>query len=306
MKRKNTKKGVVMGLSVSFKIKGGYNSNQLLAAYKNNMRKYKNYDEKENLFPENIKYNVLLYGEENIYQGVRKIYKVEFREAVDEYNKIQKRSDRKIYDYFEKIASDKKTNLFTEIIIQIGDKYYWENKSIEEKQKMIEVFREQIKIINEYFPNFKMVNAICHLDMISPKTHIIGVCVSNKELALKNNPKKIEKTRLNGMDTYVSQVEVFNKLTLLKFHSIFSKKSIEIFNLVYNLNEIGNDKKLHQNHLELEEYKKIAPTLKKMQQEYDNLKLKKEKLEREIKKLKKEKNDLNSYIKKLKQEDNDE
>lgn len=51
-----------MGLSVSFQIKGGYNSNQLLAAYKNNMRKYKNYDEKENLFPENIKYNVLLYG----------------------------------------------------------------------------------------------------------------------------------------------------------------------------------------------------------------------------------------------------
>lgn len=97
MKSKNTKKCVVMGLSVSFKIKGGYNSNQLLAAYKNNMRKYKNYDEKENLFPENIKYNVLLYGEENIYQGVRKIYKVEFREAVDEYNKIQKRSDRKIY-----------------------------------------------------------------------------------------------------------------------------------------------------------------------------------------------------------------
>lgn len=292
MKRKNIKKGVIMGLSVSFQVKGGYNSNQLLAAYKNNMRKYKNYDEKENLFPENIKYNVLLYGEENIYQAVKNFYFYEFEDAVQRYNKKVSRPCRQIDDYFEKISASKSTNLFTEIIIQIGDKDYWENKSIEEKQKMIEVFREQLKIINEYFPNFKIVNAICHLDMISPKTHIIGVCVSNKELALKINPKKIEKTRLNGMDTYVSQAEVFNKLTLLKFHSIFSKKSIEIFNLVYNLNEIVNDKKLHQNHLELEEYKKIAPTIKKLQREYDILKLKKEKLEREIEILEKEKNKL--------------
>lgn len=52
-------------------------------------------------------------------------------------------------------------------------------------------------------------------------------------------------------------------MNITKFKKDLIEKSIEIFNLVYNLNEIGNDKKLHQNHLELEEYKKIAPTLKK-------------------------------------------
>lgn len=107
-----------MGISISFKIKSGFNSNELLSAYKNNMRKYTNTDDVENIFSENIKYNVLLEGEENIYESVRNIYKAEFLEAIINYNSKQKRADRKIYDYFEKI-SESKTSLYTEIIVQI-------------------------------------------------------------------------------------------------------------------------------------------------------------------------------------------
>lgn len=280
-----------MGISVSFKIKSGFNSNKLLSAYKNNMRKYTNTDDVENIFSENIKYNVLLEGEENIYESVRNIYKAEFLEAIINYNSKQKRADRRIYDYFEKI-SESKTSLYTEIIVQIGDKDFRYDKSIEEKLKMVDVFREQIKIIKEFFPNFKIANAVVHLDMISPKTHIIGVPVSNKELALQINERKKNQKKQIGLDTYVCQSEVFTRNGLREFHQIFDKKSIEIFNEIYQANEILNDKKLHQKHLELEEYKHIAPMIKKLQKEYDLLKLQKLELLKEIELLKKKKKSI--------------
>ena len=44
-------------------------------------------------------------------------------------------NDRKIDDYFEHIAKDDKHDLAVELIIELGDKTYWDKISKEKKKK---------------------------------------------------------------------------------------------------------------------------------------------------------------------------
>ena len=90
-----------------------------------------------------------------------------------EYNNKQKRDDRKIDDYFKHVESSDK-DIAVEIIIQISDKYYWDENP--DKRKFMEdVYREQIKDLQEMFPNLIITNAMLHLDEASPHIHILGI-----------------------------------------------------------------------------------------------------------------------------------
>ena len=55
---------------------------------------------------------------------VRKAYEDIFGEAVKEYNQKQKRADRRITDYYNKIAADKKKHTSYECIVQIQSRFY--------------------------------------------------------------------------------------------------------------------------------------------------------------------------------------
>ena len=62
---------------------------------------------------------------ENIYyiqKDIKDLYRDEFGDAVNEYNSKQKRTDRKINNYYKKILNDKKTQHQRELIIAIGSK----------------------------------------------------------------------------------------------------------------------------------------------------------------------------------------
>lgn len=264
-----------MGIGISFSASGGKSKGGLGGTDKHNERKYKNKNldnSNSSINFELSKYNEILVGTKNLYEDVRKTYKEEFSQALDEYNANQKRKDRRIYDYFEKISSDSKTNLYTEVIIQIGDEKIWKDKPFEEKQKMVEVFKKQIELMNEFYPNFKISNATVHLDETSPHLHIVGVGVSNRELAIQNKGEKQDKKRQNGLKKYVAQSEIFTSNNMKKFHKEFSEKSLKLYNEMYQTNEVLNDKQLHQKHLELSEYKKIAPIIKENQEKFDTLK----------------------------------
>lgn len=291
-----------MGISISYNVSDSVlKKSNLKVADKHNERKYNlksSEHSNSDINPEFTKFNKRLIGTKEIYKDVEKLYNSEFSDALQDYNSKQKRNDRKIYDYFENINT-KKTSLYTEVIVQIGDKEYWKDKSIEEKKKMVEVFEKQLELSNKFFPNFKVVNAIVHLDETSPHMHIIGVPVSNKEIALQVNQRKKSQKKLNGLDTYVCQSEIFTQQNLIEFHKFFSEKSLQIFNEVYKTNEVLNDKQLHEKHLELAEYKKVAPIIKKTQKEYDDLKREKEVLKKDVSYLKNEKENLKIDEKKI-------
>ena len=56
------------------------------------------------------------------HKSIKKVYHELFDEALERYNAKQKRSDRKIDSYYEKIRQSKQEKLFHEVIFQIGNK----------------------------------------------------------------------------------------------------------------------------------------------------------------------------------------
>src|SRR5699024_9192235 len=70
-------------------------------------------------------------SDENKYlveEDIKKLYEHEFGEALEKYNAKQKRSDRKIDNYYKHIELSKKTSTQQEMIIQVGDKDDFSNE----------------------------------------------------------------------------------------------------------------------------------------------------------------------------------
>ena len=57
-----------------------------------------------------------------IHEDIQHVYHKLFDNPFDEYNAKQKRKDRQIKSYYEKISRSKQEKLFYEVIIQIGNK----------------------------------------------------------------------------------------------------------------------------------------------------------------------------------------
>lgn len=77
---------------------------------------------------------------------IKNIYKNEFEEARIEYNNRQSRDDRKIQDYLKHVSENTNRDIACEFIIELGNKPYWATQSFEEKQKMVEVYKNKSKI----------------------------------------------------------------------------------------------------------------------------------------------------------------
>lgn len=104
-------------------------------------------------------------------KDIRKVYDDLFGEALKRYNDKQKRSDRKIDDYYEKICNSKQEKPFYEIILQIGDKDNM--SSFDENGELAK------KILDNYFDTFeernpylKVFSAHLHMDEATPHLHI--------------------------------------------------------------------------------------------------------------------------------------
>lgn len=72
----------------------------------------------KNVDASRTKDNIVLINED-----IKQVYHKLFDKAVDEYNAKQKRKDRQIKNYYEKIKRSKQEKLFYEVIVQIGNMY---------------------------------------------------------------------------------------------------------------------------------------------------------------------------------------
>ena len=199
------------------------NIKQLGKVNHHNLRKYDNQLELINT----------IKGTNDIINDVKDLYLELFEEAKLEYNNKQKRDDRKIENYFDKISNDTKHDLACEIIIELGDMKYWENKSKKDKLKMVDVFKEQIIDLEKVVPNFKVANATIHFDESSPHLHIIGV-------PYKDNCK-------TGLSRQVGKSDVFTKESLTMIQDKMRDYCINSFNKVYSLKEELKEKQKGRN-----------------------------------------------------------
>lgn len=202
------------------------NAKQLSRVDKHNYRKYDN----------NSELIEIIKGTTSLYEDVKNLYLEEFEEARLEYNKEQEnkgRNDRKITDYFKKISDNTKNDLACEIIIELGDKKYWDTKDDKFKHKMTNVFKEQLNDLQELVPDFKIASAIIHYDETSPHLHVVGVPIKYKSK--------------NGMSKQVGKGDVFTRDSLRTIQDKMRTLCITSFNKEYGLNNILKKKEKGRN-----------------------------------------------------------
>lgn len=120
----------------------------------------------KNVDKERSKYNV-----EFCHLDIKKVYHELFDNALERYNAKQKRSDRKIDNYYEKIRQSKQEKLFHEVILQIGNKDDTNVKS-EEGQLAKEILIEFMEDFQKRNPNLYVFSAHLHMDEETPHVHI--------------------------------------------------------------------------------------------------------------------------------------
>lgn len=282
-------------LSYSFHISSKNHSINTSADLKrvsnHNTRKFE--EVKENNLEMNLElsqYNTTLIGTDNLYQDVKNFYINFFEESRLEFNQKQKRDDRKIYDYFEKISNDSKKQMAVEVIVQLGDKKFWENKTIEEKLQMTEVYKEQLLFLEKKLENFKICNAIIHYDEASPHIQLVGVPITE-------NCKQ-------GMSKQVSKKSVFTKEVLKELQLEMRENAIENFNKFYKTKEVLKplEKGRNKDYLieEIKEIRELEKEKELRQKEIEKLKETIQEKRNENKELFNKYNDLKDLLKKNK------
>ncbi len=277
------------------------NIRQLSKVDKHNYRKYDN----------NQELIEIVKGTSSPLNDVKELYLSEFEESRLEYNSKQSRPSRMINNYFENVSNNEKKDLACEIILELGDKEYWDTKDKDFKKKMSEVYKKQVNDLELLVPNFKVASAIIHYDETSPHLHIVGVPIKYKNK--------------NGMEKQVGKSEVFTKESLIRLQDKMRTLCIEEFNQVYSLDSTlktkqkGRNKDIHvsdmDNYIELKkQIEKNNKTLKEankksleLKQDSKDIKDKIDKLK--VSKLNKDnyilsKDDKDSFIKFIKQVDN--
>lgn len=118
----------------------------------------------------------IIIKQENLKDSYEKL----FGEAVDSYNAKQRRSDRKINNYLQKVK-DSTLDHQKEFIMQVGDFQslekiaeeqgckVWETK---EWELRAETLRRAVSEFQENNPNLYVYNAVIHLDESNPHAHV--------------------------------------------------------------------------------------------------------------------------------------
>ena len=197
----------------------------------------------------------IIYGTDDIVNDVKQVYLDEFEEARLEYNNKQTREDKKIKDYFKKVCYSQ-NDIACEIIIELGDMDFWNNKDKEYRLKMIDVYNEQIKDLIKIVPTFKIANATIHFDETSPHMHIVGV--------------PIVKNCTIGMKKQVGKTKLFTKETLTAIQDKMRNACIKSFNKFYDIDSRLKTKQKGRNQdinvKDMGNYREIKKQLEKQEQ----------------------------------------
>lgn len=104
-------------------------------------------------------------------EDIKRVYHKLFDEARERYNAKQKRKDRMIDNYYEKIRRGKQEKLFHEVIFQIGNKDDMNAKSEDGllAKRILTEFMDEFQARN---PNLYVFSAHLHMDEETPHLHI--------------------------------------------------------------------------------------------------------------------------------------
>lgn len=106
-----------------------------------------------------------------IHENIKQVYHKLFDKALKEYNAKQKRKDRQIKSYYEKISRSKQEKLFYEVIVQIGNK---DDTGVGSSAAEVAtwVLKDYVKMFQLRNPQLYVIGAYIHLDEETPHLHL--------------------------------------------------------------------------------------------------------------------------------------
>lgn len=162
---------------------------------------------------------------------------------------------------------------------------YWSDKTIEEKYKMTDVFKNQVKELEKIVPLFKIANATIHFDESSPHLHIVGV-------PIKENCK-------TGMNKQVGKSDVFTVEILELIQTELREICINDFNKLFNLEKELKEKEEGRN----EDYKvKQMKDYEKLKDSYNKQHKKITEINKNVDKINTKSNKVKDILENLKQQ----
>ena len=214
-----------------------------------------------------------IYGTNDIVEDVKQVYLDEFEPARIEYNS-KTRADRQVKDYFQKVCNSQ-NDIACEIIIELGDMDFWQDKDNEYRYKMTDVYNEQIQDLVKILPTFKVANATIHFDETSPHMHVVGVPVIDN--------------CTRGMKKQVGKSQLFTKESLTKIQDKMRNACIKSYNKFYDVDSRLKTKQKGRNQninvKDMDGYKDFKKQLKRKEQKLAKANEQTEKLDNESKKI---------------------
>ena len=136
---------IILVVNTSLSNNAIQNTRQLSKVDKHNYRKY---DNEQELIE-------IVRGTSSPFEDVKKIiFKMNLKKQDLNITLNKLRPSRMIDNYFENISNNEKKDLACEIIIELGDKEYWDTKDETFKKKMTNVYTKQVDDLELLIPNF--------------------------------------------------------------------------------------------------------------------------------------------------------
>lgn len=251
---------------------------KVLQVSRHNLRQYKSnhYDQKM--------INILRGSDTSILDDVKRIYHEEFDDALERYNK-GKRSDRVINDYLEHV-SESRGDVACEIIIQIGDREFWE--SIREKgwstekirEEMSPIFKSQLEELERLVPELKIASAVEHYDESSPHMHVVGIPVATGYK--KGLSKQVAKTKIftpDRLSFLQDQMRVSANKDVRSCNSMIFETYDDSWYIDLDEKKPGRNRDIPKN--SLDEYYRVKKETEKKKEEIKRIDLEKQAVEKE-------------------------
>lgn len=251
-----TPRGGIMELSISFK------TSSKMTSLKHNNREL---TEEEFLEPahrhiDQTKINQNIYIRQ---ENLKEVYDDIFGQALKDYNANQKRSDRKIDDFYHHVKKSKTLDLQREFIVSIGSKEDWDNMPENNREVAGKLLRDYLLDFEKRHSNLYVYNAVVHLDEAgSPHLHFNVVPVaSGYKNGLKLKPS-FKKALANEGYTQTGRylLKEFRDKEIKNIEQVFKRVGV-----VRKLVGTNNIKDMH-------EYKNLQKELDDLKQEIEDKK----------------------------------
>lgn len=159
-------------------------------------------------------------------ENIQDAYHNLFNESVIKYNENQKRNDRKIKNYFDKIYRSKKEKPFYEFIAQVGNQ-----GDQPDQKKCVEILEDFHKMMQKDYPNMKIFNSVIHVDESTPHLHLDFIPVGEGYKKGLEKRVSMQKALQNlGFSNYADfRNELMQKFEIIaKRHKIERKRDVAV------------------------------------------------------------------------------